>query len=518
VWSEHSALITEAADHDSGTTSEHETNAIALTTARAGAAQRAIEAARTAQRQWAATTVKQRIAVAKRWRHLLAKQAEAVAHTVDHLAHRHLAETLAAEVLPLADACRFLEQNASRLLAPQRYSARGRPQWLRGIHLEVLREPYGVILVIGPRNYPLLLPGVHALQALVAGNAALVKPGVGGAAAALAMRTLWIAAGLDPRLFTVLEDSAETARSACRGGIDKVVLTGSQATGTAVLRELASEVIPAVCELSGCDAVFVQQNADLDLLVAALRFGLRFNGSKTCIAPRRVFVPRPLLKEVERRLCLQAADFIYRPLSPHLTTLVTQALADGARVVVGQVQPNAATAPLVLSEATPTMSLLRTDITAPVLALVPVRDDEEALAAASQCPYALGAAVFGHAPSARALAQRVHAGVVVVNDVIVPTADPRLPFAGRKRSGFGVTRGAEGLLELTAIKAITVRAGHWYPHYDPPHPADVELFRAYIASSHGATWPVRLRGLLGMVSAMAKHLLQRSQTQQRARQ
>jgi acyl-CoA reductase-like NAD-dependent aldehyde dehydrogenase len=278
-----------------------------------------------------------------------------------------------------------------------------------------------------------------------------------------------------------------------------------------VLRDLASEVVPAVCELSGCDAVFVQQNADLDLVAAALRFGLHLNGGETCIAPRRVFVPRNLLAGLERRLCRQAADFVYRPLPPRLAALITQAMADGARVVVGQSRQGVSTAPVVLSEAKPTMSLLHTDIAAPVLALVPVRDDDDALAAAAQCSYALGAAVFGDLRTARALAQRVQAGVVVVNDVIVPTADPRLPFGGRKRSGFGITRGAEG-------KAVTVRARRWYPHYDPPHPADGELFRSYIESSHGATWPVRLRGMLGLVSAMTKRVMHRSQTQQRAQQ
>jgi acyl-CoA reductase-like NAD-dependent aldehyde dehydrogenase len=510
--------MSRAAGRDGSTISDYQAAVTPSDITPVTSVQSALGAARAAQRQWATTTVKQRLAVARRWRHLLAQQAEAVAHTVDHLGQRRLADTLVAEVLPLADACRFLEQEAVRLLAPRRYGARGRPWWLRGVQLEVHREPYGVVLVIGPRNYPLFLPGVQALQALIAGNAVLVKPGVDGAAAALALHSLWGAAGLDPRLFAVLDESPEAARHAYHSGIDKVVLTGSGTTGASVLRDLASEAIPAVCELSGCDAVFVQQNANLDLVAAALRFGLRLNGGETCIAPRRVFVPRNLLVELERRLRRQAADFIYRPLPPHLTALISQAMADGARVVVGQSRQGVSTAPVVLSEARPTMSLLHTDIAAPVLALVPVRDDDDALAAAAQCSYALGAAVFGDPRTAQALAQRVHAGVVVVNDVIVPTADPRLPFGGRKRSGFGITRGAEGLLELTAIKAITARAGRWYPHYDPPHPADGELFRSYIESSHGATWPGRLRGVLGLVSAMTKHVMQRSQTPQRIRQ
>ena len=97
--------------------------------------------------------------------------------------------------------------------------------------------------------------------------------------------------------------------------------------------------------------------------------------------------------------------------------------------------------------------------------------------------------------AAQLLAGRVQAGAVVINDLIVPTADPRLPFGGRGRSGFGVTRGAEGLLEMTAPKVITVRRGKSLPHLDPPHAADAELFHAYIQTVHAGAWRNRLAGV-----------------------
>src|SRR5581483_6232963 len=130
----------------------------------------------------------------------------------------------------------------------------------------------------------------------------------------------------------------------------------------------------------------------------------------------------------------------------------------------------------------------------PLVALVPIRDDDEALAVAAHCPYALGATVFGAEPGASALAGRVHAGVVVVNDVIAPTADPRLPFGGRGRSGFGVTRGAEGLLEMTALKAVCVRRGKWHPHLEPEQPGDTTLFLAYLRAAHGGRLRDRIAG------------------------
>ncbi len=109
---------------------------------------------------------------------------------------------------------------------------------------------------------------------------------------------------------------------------------------------------------------------------------------------------------------------------------------------------------------------------APVAALIVVDGIEAALAEATACPYALSASVFGPRGAALAMAARVRAGSVVVNDIVVPTADPRVPFGGRGASGFGVTRGAEGLLGMTAIKAVSVRHGRFRPHLHPPHAAD----------------------------------------------
>ena len=147
-----------------------------------------------------------------------------------------------------------------------------------------------MVLIIAPANYPLFLPGVQALQALAAGNAVLWKPAVGGTAPAEALRDVLVGCGLDPALLQVLGESPQAADDAIAAGVDKVFLTGSAATGTAVLTQLAAHRTPAVMELSGCDAVFVLPGAAIDRVAAAVAFGLRLNGSATCMAPRRLFL------------------------------------------------------------------------------------------------------------------------------------------------------------------------------------------------------------------------------------
>jgi acyl-CoA reductase-like NAD-dependent aldehyde dehydrogenase len=413
---------------------------------------RAVDAARRAQQRWASAPLRQRLRALKALRHRIASAGAELANAVAS-PNRTPAEKLASEVIPLADAIRFLERDAERLLRPKRFGRRGRPMWLGRVDLEVRREPFGIVLIVSPSNYPLLLASVQAVQALAAGNAVLVKPAPGHSAPLRMLRTL-----LDPEpgLFELLDEDASSVDAAVRAGVDKVVFTGSAENGAAVLSNLAPHLIPATMELSGHDAVFVCDDADLDLVARSVAYGLALNGGATCIAPRRVFAPRAMAADLERRL----------------SSLVNFAGGD-------------ARAPAAVS-------------------IVPVADVEQALALDAECPYALGASIFGSREASARVAARVNAGCVVINDVIVPTADPRLPFGGRGRSGFGVTRGAEGLLEMTRVKAVSTRTGSFRPHLAPPHPLDAELFRHYLAAAHGESFAARVRGAFDVIRTLIR--------------
>ena len=410
-----------------------------------------LDEVRAEQREWSARTVRQRLAVIARIRPLFAERSGAIADaiTAANPARGDAAETLSAELLPLADACAFLNKRAAKLLAPKRHGRRGRPWWLMGVSPQVIREPFGIVLAIGPSNYPLMLPGIQALQALTAGNAVLLKPGRGGTAAANALDELMRDAGLPAGLLTVLDESTQAAAAAIAAGVDHVVLTGSAETGRAVMRQAAEHLTPVTMELSGCDAVFVLPDADLDMTADAITFGMRLNRSETCIAPRRVFAHYTIYDTLLARLNDRLDLIEPRP----------RVIADG--------------------------TLLNEDVFESVVSVVAVTDEAEALRRANECTYALGASIFGEVEAAKRLAVRIDAGVVTVNDLIVPTADPRLPFGGRHRSGFGVTRGEEGLLAMTQPKAISIRSGTFRPHYAPTAANDRELFETSLHASHG---------------------------------
>src|SRR6202789_1759922 len=252
--------------------------------------------------RWTAMTLNERLRVLRAARQLMAARAEEFTTAISSHLARNKADTLATELLPLLAGCKFLEREAKRVLAPRRLGRSGRPLWLIGVMAEVHRVPFGHVLVIGPSNFPLFIPGSHVLQALAAGNRVTWKPGVGGGAGAQLMASILEEGGPPAGVLVVTDESVQAAQSALAELPDKVIFTGSSKTSQSILAELAETSTPVVVELSGADAIVVAPTADLQQVVKAVAFGLRLNGGAVCMSPRRLFATpttmsalRPLL-------------------------------------------------------------------------------------------------------------------------------------------------------------------------------------------------------------------------------
>ena len=388
-----------------------------------------IAQARRAQSEWAKVRLPERLAFLRRLRSGLAEHASELARLAAQPNERPVVEKLVSEVVPLLDACRFLERAARRVLRRQRFGARGRPLWLLGSSFTVERKPLGVVLIVGPRNYPLFLPAVQLLQALVAGNAVLLKPAENCSAPLRWMTDRLCDSGVLPDdLVQLLPEAPAAAQEAVRVGVDKVIFTGASESGRQLLELMAARNTPGVFELSGADAVVVRQDADLERTARAIAFGRELNGGQTCMAPQFVLV--------------------HPSRAASLTSRLEQLSVTGLETII-------------------------------------CPDDGAALAWAEQSEFGLGASIFSaDGAAAHELARQWPSGFVTINDLIVPTADPRLPFGGLRSSGFGITRGAEGLLEMTSAHVIAVRRGRWLPHLQPAQSGDEELFAAYIKLAH----------------------------------
>ena len=448
------------------------------------------------QAAWAALPVADRLRVVRRARQMMAARAGEIAAAISPSLVRTKTDTLLAEVLPLLDACKFLEREAVRVLAPRKLGRRGRPLWFYGVVAEIHREPVGHVLVIGPSNFPLFLPGVQTMQALVAGNTVTWKPGVGGGAVARMVAEVMREAGLPSDVLTVTDESVDAARNAMAVGADKVIFTGSSGNGQSVLAELSRTSTPAVVELSGADAVVVTPSADLPQVAKAVAFGLRLNGGAVCMSPRRLFAERGTMARLrpllEAELAKVSAVVLDSRTGARLESLLDEAVNAGA-VLRGESNAEAQR-PVLVDKATVGMSITRSEFFAPVLALIEVGSMLQVPELYAQCPYGLAVSIFcdkKNEKKARVLAGLLKAGTVLINDVIAPTADPRVPFGGRGDSGYGVTRGAEGLLEMTAVKTLLVRRGGSMRHLDATSDDDAATVGALIGTVHGGDLSTR---------------------------
>ncbi|HLI77617.1 MAG TPA: aldehyde dehydrogenase family protein [Acidobacteriaceae bacterium] len=459
-----------------------------------------------AQRRWAARPVSERLHPLRQFRHWIAAHPETFARAISPDLNRSQADTLASEVLPLLDAIRFLERNARKLLAPRSLGGKHRPLWLAGVQAQVHRDPLGHVLVIGPANFPLFLPGAQTLQALAAGNAVTWKPGNGGQAVAMLFAHVLREAGLPRGILQVTGESVEAAQTALAGTPDKVVFTGSFETGRQILSTLAETATPATMELSGADAVVVLPSADLMLTAKAVAFGLRLNGAEVCMSPRRLIATRETLESLRPLLTAELAKVPAASLQSRtagtLTRLLDEARAAGAQVHTSIAEAQAGTTgPIVVDGARPEMAITRSDLFAPVISLIEAPSVLHLAEMVNDNPFGLAVSIFGNAREAQTLAGQLRVGTVSINDIIAPTADPRIPFGGRGRSGYGITRGAEGLLEMTAAKVVLLRKKGLSQHYDPLRDHDMPMLAGFIGILHGASLGDRWRSVRQVIAA-----------------
>ncbi len=405
-----------------------------------------IATAREAQRDWARLTIADRAARIGRLRPLLANFATELAQVTAQIHGRPVAEKMVSEVLPLLEAVRFLARNAPCILREKHFGSARRPLWLQGSSFVVERRPFGVVLIVGPANYPLFIPAVQMLHALVAGNSVVIKPASDASSPLIFLvEQLMRRSDISPDLVQILPEAIEAASDAVRCGVDKAIFTGSSENGRLFLRELAKKNTPSVMELSGADAVYVRADADVSLAAKAIAFGTRLNAGHTCMAPHAIVVHQS----------------------------VAQPLRDALRDLAVEADP-----------------------------LFEVQNDAEALEVSSFDEHGLGAAIFSRDESAaRAFARQLTTGFATINDIIVPTADPRFPFGGVRRSGFGVTRGGEGLLEMTYPQSVAIRRTRFLPHLDEPQETDAELFASFIALAHGRGVRRRFDALRRVITA-----------------
>jgi len=429
----------------------------------------ALTSAAAAAQLWSETPLEERLDLLRRVGKLLAERRDEYAALITSETGKPVLEALA-EVDKCAWNCTVVAELAPGWLADHEVLSGAARSWVTYL-------PLGVVFAVMPWNYPFWQVLRFASAAIAAGNAAVLKHAPNVTGSALAVQRLFAGAGAPEGLFGSLVVTEEqvpelTRRIVSDRRVSAVTLTGSERAGAAVASAAGAALKKSVLELGGSDPFVVLDDADLEAAASAAvrsRFG---NAGQSCIAAKRLIVADAVADDFVRLFVEQVALLrlgdpadprttvgpIARPdLRDALHDQVHRTVAEGATLVTGGRKvdaPGYYYEPTVLDHVTPGMTAFREETFGPVAAVVRARDDEHAVALANGTGFGLGASVWSRSSRGLAVGGRIRSGALFVNAIVA--SDPRLPFGGVGRSGYGRELAAEGTREFTNIRTVYV--------------------------------------------------------------
>jgi acyl-CoA reductase-like NAD-dependent aldehyde dehydrogenase len=446
-------------------------------------------AARAAQPAWEALGFEGRGRVLRRAQKWLVDNSERVIDTIVSETGKVYEDALIAEVMYGANAFGFWAKQAPSFLGDEKVKTAS--PLLKGKKLILRFRPLGVVGVIGPWNYPLTNSFGDCIPALAAGNAVILKPSEVTPLTSLLLADALRECGLPDGVFAVATGRGETG-AALIDEVDLVNFTGSTATGRKIMARAAETLTPVSLELGGKDPMIVLADADLERAANHAVYYSMFNGGQTCVSVERVYVEAPVYDEFVAKVTEKAralrndrstgpgtADVGSMTFPPQVDIVarhVQDARDKGAQVVVGGERGHEGQSgywyePTVLVGVDHTMEVMREETFGPALPIMRVADAEEAIRLANDSQYGLGASVFSKdAARGEAVARRIEAGAVCVNDSNVNYTALELPMGGVKASGIGFRHGVGGIRKFTQQQALLIsrlhprRDLHMYPY------------------------------------------------------
>ena len=362
---------------------------------------------------------------------------------------------------------------------------------LRAKRAKVVYRPFGVVGIISPWNFPVILSLGDALPALVAGNAVAIKPSELTPLTLMEIVRGWREELGAPDVLAVVNGMGETG-GALVDESDYVQFTGSERTGKIVMKRAAETLTPVSLELGGKDPMIVTRGADVERAANATAFGGLLNTGQICISIERVYVEEPIYDEFVEKLRAKVEELrqgddsdshytseLGAMTSPAQTEIVSSHVEDareaGARILTGGKRkdgPGEWYEPTLIADADHSMRVMREETFGPVIPVMKVKDVEEAIELANDTKYGLGSSVFaGDAEEGERIARRIDAGHCNVNDVLVNYNVLGLPMGGWKSSGIGVRHGAQGIRRFCHTEALTIprlpqpkSEPLWYPY------------------------------------------------------
>jgi len=429
----------------------------------------AVEQMRQNAARWGQTPPKERARILARLQQVLIDYADEITRVVNLDTGKSRQDALS-ELFLVVDKLNAYRRHAPQWLKPERVPP--------GIYVfkryHVEHRPYGVVAVIGPWNLPLDLTVPPVYAALLAGNTVVLKPSeVTPAVGQLIERLFQSVPELSP-FVRVIHGDGSVGAALVDARPDLVFLTGSTATGRKVAEATAKNLTPFIRELGGKDPMIVLEDADVAKAAHWGVWGAFFHSGQTCVSVERVYVVEEVY-DAFVRAAVEETRRLRQGYSPEkenpndigsltferqariIESHIQDALAKGARVLVGGQREGLFMEPTVMVDVDHSMLLMQDETFGPIMPIMKVRDEEEAIRLANDSYYGLSASVWSEdLDRARRVAERLEVGSVVVNDTIAHYAVSALPFGGVKQSGTARTHGKQDVLQFTQTKAYGI--------------------------------------------------------------
>jgi succinate-semialdehyde dehydrogenase/glutarate-semialdehyde dehydrogenase len=455
--------------------------------------------------RWKKTGFGERRSLVMKAREVILAEMDEIAHLISDESGKPFGEAIAMEIAPVLDLMQYFARNAEKVLRPKRigiglYALIGRSS-------KIVYHPLGVVGIIPAWNYPFSIPLGETVMAVLAGNSVVIKPSELTPLVGLKIEEVFEKAGAPKGLVQVVTGGGETGADMVEAAPDKIIFTGSVATGKKILAASAKNMTPVVLELGGKDPMIVFEDANLELAAGAAVWGAFCNAGQSCSSVERLYVQESiadeltkLIVEKTRKLKLGGGNQEDVSIGAMSTERQVKIVEDhvknfrefGAKIEIGGRRNALFYEPTVISGATNDMRAMREETFGPTLPIATFRTEKEAISLANDSEFGLTASVWTKDyTKGKRVAQQIEAGSVCVNEVLYTHGIGQTPWGGFKNSGRGRTHGREGLMELVQpqhihINRLALLPDAWWMPYSSNA---VKTFRKFATNfASGSLW------------------------------
>jgi succinate-semialdehyde dehydrogenase/glutarate-semialdehyde dehydrogenase len=459
----------------------------------------AVERARQTAKTWRNVGFKHRRRIVMEAREVILSELDAIARLISDEMGKPVAEALSMEIAPVLDLMQYFARNTEKIMRPEKINIG--LYGLLGRSSKIVYQPLGVVGIISPWNFPLSIPLGEVTMALMAGNSVVLKPSELTPLVGLKIGEIFQKAGLPEHVLQVITGDGQTGAALVEAGVNKIMFTGSVATGKRIAETAAKTLTPVVLELGGKDPMIVFEDANLDSAARAAVWGAFCNSGQACSSVERLYVQESVAEKFTEKVVELTKNLRQNFGTDENTEIgsmsseqqleivenhVKDAVANGAKILTGgrrnEKFDGAFFEPTVITNIDHSFRAIREETFGPTLPIMTFKTQTEAIKLANDSDFGLTASVWtGNVENGRQIAEKLEAGTITVNEVLYTHGIGQTPWGGVKNSGYGRTHGKHGLMELVTpqhihINRITLLPDLWWFRYSPDA---VNLFRSF---------------------------------------